>query len=102
MEFLIDGEGRFVDSSDIAPLDAVWRAGFINLRQVDADSVVVRLQPGLVGGKTLAAALYHLADLAPEYIACVTGPGARCAQLFTDVRAAQVAIVRLTGATQNL
>jgi hypothetical protein len=87
VELLFDREGHSLRSWDISVEEAVWRRGFIHIRSVDR-SLIVSLNPQLVGPVTKAAAYYEIADLNPERtIVCAAGPNWR-GEVFLGFRPA--------------
>ena len=102
MELLIDQEGQSWRVCAQAVENAVWKLGFILIRQVGNDSVSVWMQPTLVREKTLVAAFFEISDLHPKRILFSADPMHHLSQMFSEELLAYRTMARLVGAAQNL
>lgn len=102
MELLIDDHGNASETVDGAIYDAVWKRGFIHIRQAKR-SVIVSLCPELVNGTTVTAALYEVADLRPARVCVITNHADSVAEVFAECKDALRSICEIvsTGGRQS-
>ena len=101
MNFLIDARGRRQRSYAADPSCAIWRKGFVHIRE-EKRGIVASLSPSLVKGPTLAAAVYAIAELNPQYISLILEKSNGIAVVFhADWRTACKRICELVAASRN-
>ena len=101
MNLLIDARGRRQQRGAVRLSCAVWRKGFIHIRE-EKRRIVVSLSPSLVKGPTLAAAVYAIAEMNPEYTSLILEKGNCVAIVFdADWRTACKRICELVAAGRH-
>jgi hypothetical protein len=70
MDLLIDTRGRRRQRCSARLPRAIWREGFIHIRN-ERRRVVISLSPTLVKGPTVAAAVYTIAEIDPMYVSVI-------------------------------
>jgi hypothetical protein len=88
MNLLIDRGGRRHQRGAVDLSSAIWRRGFIHIRE-GKRGIIVSLSPSLVKGPTLAAAVYAIADINPKHTSLIIEKSSCTAIVFyTDWKAA--------------
>jgi hypothetical protein len=101
MSFLIDARGRRQQRYAIDLSCAIWRKGCVHIRE-EKQGIIVSLSPLLVKGPTLAAAVYAIAEINPQYISLILENSNCIAVVFhADWRTACKRICELVAASRH-